>query len=80
MPIDLTIIFMQTQFLIKNNINDQKLITHIYPLPGESSPSSRILKRIPTENLWLMASRYLFKPTINWIDLEKKCQNYVIFG
>lgn len=38
-------------------------------LSGESSPSNLILKRIPTENPWLTASRYLFNPTINWLAL-----------
>ena len=34
-------------------------------LSGESSPSNLILKRMPTENPLLIASRYLFTPIMN---------------
>jgi hypothetical protein len=48
-----------------------KNIWQRYLLSGVSSPSNLILKRIPTENPFLTASRYLFSPMIYWFVLQK---------
>lgn len=45
-------------------------VLDFYLLSGASSPSNLILNLMPTENLLLTASRYLFKPIMNWLVLD----------
>lgn len=51
------------------NLNN-KSVLRLYLLSGESSPSNRILNRMPTVNPLFTASIYLFKPMMNWLVLK----------
>lgn len=50
---------------------NNKSVLRLYLLSGESSPSNRILNRMPTVNPLFTASIYLFKPMMNWLVLKK---------
>lgn len=58
-----------TLYVEKHLVRASIKLIFYHLLSGTSSPSKCILNLMPTEYRWLTASRYLFKPTINWLVL-----------